>query len=179
MNREERKEFRREAFAEKYGSSRTLYSREEWLKSRPSEQSSECIAEEERLLKSIKQYEKCSKMLFTATCIYAALIAAQLIKLDKGGWIIMIIVAVVLSVAETAFISKCIDLEISEKDFRNKMKKKYEEAETDEQRELYKSYIDLKHSPELIAALAIIASLVCLVSISIVVLAIITKLHLI
>lgn len=40
MNREERKEFRREAFAEKYGSSRTLYSREEWLKRRPPEQSS-------------------------------------------------------------------------------------------------------------------------------------------
>lgn len=40
MNREERKEFRRKAFAEKYGSSRTLYSREEWLKRRPLEQSS-------------------------------------------------------------------------------------------------------------------------------------------
>lgn len=40
MNREERKEFRQKAFAEKYGSSRTLYSREEWLKRRPPEQSS-------------------------------------------------------------------------------------------------------------------------------------------
>lgn len=40
MNREERKEFRQKAFAEKYGSSRKLYSREEWLKRRPPEQSS-------------------------------------------------------------------------------------------------------------------------------------------
>lgn len=76
MNREERKEFRREAFAEKYGSSRTLYSREEWLKRRPPEQSSE-----ERLYKAIRQYEKCSKMLFAATCIYVVLIAVQLIKM--------------------------------------------------------------------------------------------------
>lgn len=75
MNREERKEFRREAFAEKYGSSRTLYSREEWLKRRPPEQSSE-----ERLYKAIRQYEKCSKMLFASTCIYVVLIAVQLIK---------------------------------------------------------------------------------------------------
>ena len=35
-----RKEFRQKAFAEKYGSSRKLYSREEWLKRRPPEQSS-------------------------------------------------------------------------------------------------------------------------------------------
>lgn len=80
MNREERKEFRREAFAEKYGNSRTLYSREEWLKRRPPEQSSECTAMEERLRKAIRQYEKCSKMLFASTCIYVVLIAVQLIK---------------------------------------------------------------------------------------------------
>lgn len=91
--------------------------------------------------------------------------------------LIMAIVDVVIIILESLFLGYCISFLKEEKVFIDELKEKYEKAETDNDRQLYKGFIDGRHSPRVIAAM--ISSIVCCASVHISVLAICINLQLI
>lgn len=91
--------------------------------------------------------------------------------------LIMAITDVLIIILESLFLGYCISFLKDEKAFIDKVKEKYEKAETDNYRRLYKGFIDSNCTPRVIAAM--LSSLLSCAVIHISVLAICINLQLI
>lgn len=91
--------------------------------------------------------------------------------------LIMAITDVLIIILESLFLGYCISFLKDEKAFIDKVKEKYEKAETDNYRRLYKSFIDGNCTPRVIAAM--LSSLLCCASIHVSIWVLCIRLHMI